>query len=347
MLMGVRMYATEQNARAAAAKLVAEGMVAESSVSVFTPGSGEAEKVVQAAVREGRLPVGYMKPAAEALEKGQCIVSIPLPLMGAAALKVMDSFESLDIGPEPAQYSRNPAPFSDAFGIPLLIKSKRRVHPTDGRDSASAGSQVAIHHQHTGEQAMLMGVRMYATEQRARDAAAALVAEEMVSEKSISIFTSDSGAPVEVVQAAVRERRLPVGYSRLAVEALENGQAVLSIPLPLQGAYALEIMDSFESLDVGPEPAQHRRDPSPLSDLFGLPVLTKNSRGSATLLSGDRPILGMFPLLKKSESKDSSFGMPLLRKESKDSSFGMPLLSKKGTPLSSMLGLKTLTGKKR
>jgi hypothetical protein len=197
---------------------------------------------------------------------------------------------------------------------------------------------------------MLMGVRMYANEQNARDAASKLALAELVAEEQISILTPGSGGAEEVVQKAVDGGTLPVSYSRLAVQALEKGQSIVSIPLPLQGAVALEIMDSCGALDVGPEPVQFYRDPAPLSDFFALPVLT-SGKSRARLMTDNRIIFRSFlgiPLLTKSGPKNTSFGFPTLTKSvSKNSSFGFPLLSQKGTPLSSMLGLKTLTGKKR
>jgi hypothetical protein len=197
---------------------------------------------------------------------------------------------------------------------------------------------------------MLMGVRMYANEQNARDAASKLALAELVAEENISVLTPESGGAADVVQKAIDGGELPSSYARLAVQALEKGQSIVSIPLPLQGAVALEIMDSCGALDVGPEPVQFYRDPAPLSDFFALPVLT-SGKSRARLMTDNRIIFRSFlglPLLSKGGSKDSSFGFPTLKKSaSKNSSFGFPLLSKKGTPLSSMLGMKTLTGRKR
>jgi hypothetical protein len=197
---------------------------------------------------------------------------------------------------------------------------------------------------------MLMGVRMYANEQNARDAASKLALAEMVPEEHISIFTPESGGAEEVVQTAIEGGQLPASYARLAVQALEKGQSIVSIPLPLQGAVALEIMDSSGSVDTGPEPVQFYRDAAPLSDFLALPVLT-SGKSRTRLMTDNRIIFRSFlglPLLTKGGPKDSSFGFPTLKKSaSKNSSFGFPLLSQKGTPLSSMLGMKTLTGKKR
>lgn len=194
---------------------------------------------------------------------------------------------------------------------------------------------------------MLMGVRMYANEQNARDAAAKLVEAELLDERQIFLFTPGSGGAEEVVEKALQEKTLPGSHARKAVEALGKGQAVLSIVLPLRGTDALEIMDSCGAVDTGPEPVHYHRDPSPFSDAFGIPVLTKGE-SRTRLLSGPKDSSFGFPTLKKSGSIDSSFGFPTLKKSaSKDSSFGLPLLSKNGTPLSSMFGLKTLTGRKK
>lgn len=199
---------------------------------------------------------------------------------------------------------------------------------------------------------MLMGVRMYANEQNARDAAAKLVKAELVAERNILVLTPGSGEADEVVHAAVRDKKLPNSHARVAVEALRKGRSVVSIPMPYEGKAALEIMDSCGSVETEALPEYYFHDPTPFSDLLGLKVLT-GGESSAQLLSGDtymfRSFLGL-PLLKKSSgTKDRSFGLPLQAKPAwkKNSSFGLPMLSKNGTPLSSMLGLKLLTGRKR
>lgn len=199
---------------------------------------------------------------------------------------------------------------------------------------------------------MLMGVRMYANEQNARDAAAKLVKADLVDEENVLILTPQSGDAEGAVRAAVGDRTLPNSHARVAVEALRKGRSILSVPMPYEGKLAMEIMDSCGSVDVGELPVYQLHDPTPLSDFFGLKVLTEG-RSSAQLLSGDtytfRNFLGL-PLLTKSKGpKNSSFGLPLLSKPAskKNTSFGLPMLSKNGTPLSSMLGLKLLTGPKR
>ena len=199
---------------------------------------------------------------------------------------------------------------------------------------------------------MLMGVRMYANEQNARDAAAKLVEADFIDEGAVFVLTPDPGAEEVAVRQAVGKKLLPGSHARLAVEALRKGRTVVSVPLPYEGQAVLDIMDSCGSVDVDAHPVHYDHDPTPLSDLLGLKVLIP-SGSSTRLLTGSRIVFRNFlglPLLTKSAgTKNSSFGMPLLSRpvSEKDSSFGLPLLSKNGTPLSSMLGLKLLTGPKR
>lgn len=199
---------------------------------------------------------------------------------------------------------------------------------------------------------MLMGVRMYADEQNARDAAAKLVEAGFIGEGVATFLTPASGETGAVVKRAVAERKLPGAYARRAVEALEMGRTVLSVPLPYEGQTALDIMDSCGSVDTDEHPVTYYHDPTPFSDLLGLKVLIR-SGSSTRLMTGSRIVFRNFlglPLLTKSAgTKNSSFGMPLLSRpvSEKNSSFGLPLLSKNGTPLSSMLGLKLLTGQKK
>jgi len=195
---------------------------------------------------------------------------------------------------------------------------------------------------------MLMGVRMYENEQNARDAATKLVEADLVSEEYVLILTPDPGNEEEVVQQAIRDRKLPDSHVRSAAEGLKEGRSILSIPMPYEGKLATEIMDSCGSVGGEALPEYRFHDPTPFSDLLGLKVLTEGE-SSARLLTGNeymfRSFLGL-PLLKKSDgTKETSFGLPLLKESvsQKESSFGLPLLSQNGTPLSSMFGMKLLS----
>lgn len=195
---------------------------------------------------------------------------------------------------------------------------------------------------------MLMGVRMYATEQQARDAIAMLIAEELPKE-SIHLITPVQGGEKEAVRRAVDTGKLPSSHARAAEAALGQGRSVLSVALPYAGQAVLDIMDSFSPVDTPVKSVSTYTDPAPLSGLLGLPTLTRRSDATARLLPSDSYFMSFFPLLSNNQrGKNSSLGFPTLTKgKSKNSSFGLPLLSKSGTPFSSMLGLKMLTGPKK
>jgi hypothetical protein len=208
---------------------------------------------------------------------------------------------------------------------------------------------------------MLMGVRIYAEEQHARDAAAALM-DAGLSARAVNVLVPEPGRESEIVQAAIEDRRLPGSHVHAATEALRKGQTVLAVDLPYESRATMAIMERYGPVETAKLPSPSQRNPAPLSSLLGLPVLTE-SRGQTTVVRGsNRHIMDFFPLLTEPKSKKSSFGIPLLSKPTakRDKSFGFPMLSKptarkeksfgfpllirdKAAPLSSLFGLKLLT----
>jgi hypothetical protein len=195
---------------------------------------------------------------------------------------------------------------------------------------------------------MLMAVRIYGSEANAQEAARKLV-EAGIRKDLVHVLTPDSGVAEQAVQAAVSARKLPTTHVKAAINALKNGNSVVAVPLPYFGQEVVDLLDSCGPIETETPATQLPNDPAPFSDMLGIPVLTKDSRSSASLLRGDKPVIG-FPLLTRSSTgKSSSFGMPLLSKSSigKSSSFGLPLLTRSDWSLSSMIGLPTLTGPKK
>lgn len=122
MLMAVRMYGSEANARAAVQGLVEAG-VQRDLVHIITPESGVAEQAVQAAVSAKKLPARHMKAAMAALGKGRTVVSVPLPYYGQEALDILDSCDPVDTESLPdSQLPNDPAPFSDMLGFRTLTE---------------------------------------------------------------------------------------------------------------------------------------------------------------------------------------------------------------------------------
>ena len=197
---------------------------------------------------------------------------------------------------------------------------------------------------------MLMGVRMYETEQQARAAAAKLVAAGLRAD-NMYVLTPVPGGEELAAKVAVEERKLPGIYMKVAVEALRKGRTILSVPLVYEGRLVMEIMDSFNPVDTHLLPKPPDRDPTPLSDLLGMPVLWR-TRPGATLLKSQRYILPNFfglpgarTLLSDKQPKETSLGMPVLleRDTPKNRSFLLPLLTRKGETISSKLGIKELS----
>ena len=181
---------------------------------------------------------------------------------------------------------------------------------------------------------MLKGVRMYASEQNARDAAATLIAAGL-DRKEVLILTPVSGQEGEAVRTAVADGKLPGSHVHVATGALKNGQTVLSVGLPYMSQYTLDVMDSFDPVDPSTHPLQRPRGASPFSDFFGIRVLTESKSRTRLLHS----------------SPDRSFGFPTLSHRKSNTKLrtgrSSTKLSNNPTPFSSMLGLKVLTGPKR
>ncbi|WP_372422103.1 hypothetical protein [Salinarimonas chemoclinalis] len=85
---------------------------------------------VRAAVLDGYLPGALSRAYLHLLEAGAIVVSVKAPFgEGAAAQATVYSAQGYEPAPEPPP-PRNPAPFSTAFGIPVLSRSRSRTELT-------------------------------------------------------------------------------------------------------------------------------------------------------------------------------------------------------------------------
>lgn len=180
---------------------------------------------------------------------------------------------------------------------------------------------------------MLMGVRMYATEERARNAAAA-IGEGIYGAGAMAILTPVAGQEEATVKKAIANRTLPGRYVHVGVKALREGYTILSVELPFYDEPVLAVMDSFDPVAIEPPPRQSRRDPAPLSDLLALPVLSK-SKPSTALMSGPSFNWFGFPLLSRNQRGRANLspnqrGRAKLsaNQRGKDRSFGFPTLTR-------------------
>ncbi|MEM9531082.1 MAG: hypothetical protein AAGA23_09185 [Pseudomonadota bacterium] len=223
---------------------------------------------------------------------------------------------------------------------------------------------------------MISTVRMYEQEHQAQEAVRQLKHHE-IRDDAILVLTP-GGDAAATVASAINHDQLALRFKGVCTRALQMGQTVLSVSPPFgMGVKAEEIMDSFGPIKTAlPEFVPY--DPSPLSDLLGLPTLVKHEHsinirqltrpgwtvssliGLGALKRSDKSIIPVKELNPYKSNRRSSFGIPLLkssdsaiipmkqltRSKSKRSSFGLPLLSKNGTPLSSMFNIPTLTRRK-
>ncbi len=189
---------------------------------------------------------------------------------------------------------------------------------------------------------MLMGVRIYPDESGARRASEALVAAGL-DPGMITVLIPGASSEAATVQTAIEARRLPESHRKAATAALGRGQAVLSVDLPYESQVALDIMEAHGAVDTASLPQVPPRDPSPLSDALGLPVLT-SSRSTTQLAPSHQFMLGFGALLTRSQGP--TFGGNLTGSQSApDRSLGFPTLSKNQKGPDRSFGFPTLLGK--
>ena len=215
-------------------------------------------------------------------------------------------------------------------------------------------------------------VRMFETEQHARDAAAKLE-QGGFRKESISVIGAMPGQEDDAVSAAIDQGRLSGSLRGSCVAALRRGRSIVTVDAPFGAeADAIDILEGAGAVDSGEVSRYSNYDPTPLSDMFGIPVLS-NSRSSVQLshrltfpvrLSNKATPLssmfGMKTLTAPWRNKTSSLGFPMLTKSGGpvfgvklrtpkkgwNRSFGIGLLSSNATPLSSMFGMRTISRKK-
>ncbi|MFK8032406.1 MAG: hypothetical protein AB8G18_19455 [Gammaproteobacteria bacterium] len=199
---------------------------------------------------------------------------------------------------------------------------------------------------------MLSVVRMYPSEDQAREAIRLLEKEDLAG-SSMHLFAPVAGSEAQTIKNAIADGQLPGSHIHVCRRALEKGHYVLTVePHFYRGEETEMIMNSCGAVDTDLLPEYHVYNPAPLSDFFGLPVLAKHnhSLNAKQLTSSSWSFSSMFGLgmlSDKATPLSSIFGLKTLTQaKSKNSSFGLPLLSKKPTPLSSTIGMKPLTSAK-
>lgn len=193
-------------------------------------------------------------------------------------------------------------------------------------------------------------VRLYDSEERAREAARALV-DDAFRADSICVLAPVSGSAEEAVDRAIRDDAFPGSYRTTAIRALGRGLFVVSVDAPFgHGVVARRILDQCEPVDTESVPPYSAGHPAPFSEMLGLPVLSDAhsmielpQRNSYTFGS----FLGIGLQSSKAAPLSSVLGMPTASRGPGERSFGMSLLSSNPAPLSSMFALKTVSAPKK
>lgn len=157
--------------------------------------------------------------------------------------------------------------------------------------------------------------------------------------------------PEAIVRAALEDGLLAGRHRSVCVRNLRQGRSLVAVATNFGFAQqAIDIMESCGAVDSASLPAYYPRNPSPFSDLLGLPTLSRAApvselKSSSWFLSS---LFGLGLLSRKAAPFSSLFGMKVLSDSKRDwrSSFGLPLLSKNPAPLSSAIGMRTLSAGK-
>ncbi len=123
-----RIYPSEQQAMEAARGLEQEGFGAFTMVLTPSEVAGREAAAVQLAVERERLPGSQAKVCAASLQQGRSLVAVSAPFgCGQQVTRILDDAGPVDTERLPPPSRRNPAPFSDFLGIPVLSEQRPRT----------------------------------------------------------------------------------------------------------------------------------------------------------------------------------------------------------------------------
>jgi hypothetical protein len=124
----VRMYASEQDAGRAYARLQACGL-APALINLVTPAKAGSEEAAVAAIAAGLVLKADAKVYAKGILRGNSLVSVSAPFgTGRTYEALLDEFHPVDSGlsePDDGPVWDDAAPFSSAFGLPVLSAPSR------------------------------------------------------------------------------------------------------------------------------------------------------------------------------------------------------------------------------
>jgi hypothetical protein len=183
-----------------------------------------------------------------------------------------------------------------------------------------------------------MIIRLYATAEAASAAVASVSAYAAYTGR---ITTVGPDAP-DVVAALMKARMVRSTAERYAAGVRKGGTLVIVHPIFGTAGRAMMLLDAAGPIDSGvpaprPKPYGIWNEAAPLSDLLNFPVLSRSAAPFSRMWA--------LPVLAEPKTTTGKWGWTELTPSqgAPRMSFGMPTSVRCPTPLSSMLGLPTLT----
>jgi len=182
--------------------------------------------------------------------------------------------------------------------------------------------------------------RMYGTPEQAMSAKAALEEHDYT---DVHLVSGDGASTsIEDIVAAIVQGQVLRSHARVYAAGISRGGSLVTVHAPFSGAAkAMRILDKFSPIESGMSEPDSRIMPwdeaTPMSCILQMPVLLDDPAPLSRFWN-------VSPLAGGSFSLSSLFGMPLLTQAvPRSTSFGLPLLSKNPAPLSSLLGIPTIS----
>jgi hypothetical protein len=190
-------------------------------------------------------------------------------------------------------------------------------------------------------------IRLYESESALHQIAADLEDAEIGQECVMAINPADFNAAA-IVDEKVQDGTFKAGQREALVAALARGRWVVAAsPHFLVEGTVERILDRSHPVDAGTVPEYMPSSPAPFSDFLSIPVLM-DSKSEAGLFDFDSTSSFGLDLLSNNATPLSSlFGLPVLSKKKGSSARGSSVerMSGKAAPLSSIFKMKLLSSK--
>ena len=144
MLPVTRIYESEHAAHHVVDKLI-EGEIPRSDITVVHASDPNGESRIDAEIERGAMMSGHRRALKAALAKGRSIVTVtPDYSWGSFVTVTMNRNGAVDTDTIPDYTPHDPAPFSEALGLPVLIRSEPKARLSIFNSKRSFGLPLLI-----------------------------------------------------------------------------------------------------------------------------------------------------------------------------------------------------------